>query len=107
MTFSPNIEVRCDTPDNSQLYEPPAPPLQANNHNSVRGIATQYGQGDRVPWNMSTQLLSQLFEQEQDNDSLVNSRDDLLNPPWDDNADRLHKEKNLPQVSDARGDVTE
>ena len=107
VTFSPEIGSRGDIPDESQPCKPPVALTPMNNDPNVNGVATQYGRGDEVPWSMSTQLLSQLFEQEEDDDTLREIQDDLQSPSRDNDENISHVVADLVHVSEVERDVTD
>ena len=107
VTFSPNIKSRCDIPDKSQRHERPVPLARASHDDNVNEGATQYGQGDEVPWNMSTQILSQLFKQEEGDGMLKGIRDDLQSPSRDNNGDISYVVDDLAHVAEVERDVTD
>ena len=107
MTFSLGIESRGDTPEKPQLCEPLGTMSPMNNDNNVNEVATEYGRGEEVPWNMSTQILSQLFEQEEDDDMLKGIQDDLQSPSWDNNGDISHVVDDLAHVLEVEREETD
>ena len=107
VTFSPEIGSRSDIPDEPQPCEPPVALTPMNNDPNVNGVATQYGRGDEVPWSMSTQLLSQLFEQEEDDDTLREIQDDLQSLSRDNDENISHVVADLVHVSEMERDVTD
>ena len=82
------------------MCEPPVALTPMNNDPNVNGVATQYGRGDEVPWSMSTQLLSQLFEQEEDDNMLREIQDDLQSSSRDNNENISHVVADLAHVSE-------
>ena len=107
VTFSLGIESRGATQDKPQLRKALGTMSPMNNDNNVNEVAAQYGQGEEVPWNMSTQILSQLFEQEEDDGMLKGIQDDLQSPSRDNNGDISYVVDDLAHVAEVERDVTD